>query len=66
MMNEDYLLSIIADIQKNKSHTVPNIALRDEIMVRLYSDMKQCLNGLLKTDKITYSRTLNSWGVAVK
>lgn len=67
-MNEEYLLGIIATIEKSKGDgsIAPTYALREEIISKIFEDMRQCLEKLLQTDKIKYSRTLNSWAVQIK
>lgn len=64
-MNEGYLLAVISDIECNKAeiNVMPKAALREEIMARIYEDMRQSLNALLKANKIKYHATLNSWAV---
>lgn len=64
-MNEEYLLAVIADIEHDKAkiNVLPTAALREEIMARIYEDMRQSLNALLKANKIKYHATLNSWAV---
>ena len=67
-MNEDYLLNIIRTIEDNHKaqHIVPSYALKNEIMERIYDDMRSTLGSLLKSGKIEYHKTLNSWAVDVK
>ena len=67
-MNEDYLLSIIKNIEsEHKSqHIEPSYALKNEIMERIYDDMRSTLGSLLKNGKIEYHRILNSWAVEAK
>lgn len=67
-MNEDYLLNIIRTIEsKHKAqHIVPLYASKNEIMEKIYDDMRSALGLLLKNGKIEYHKTLNSWAVEQK
>jgi hypothetical protein len=67
-MNEDYLLSIIKTIESGHKaqHIEPSYASKNEIMGRIYDDMRTTLGSLLKNGKIEYHRTLNSWAVEAK
>lgn len=67
-MNENYLLNIIANIGEKKADigVAPRAALREEIMAQIYEDMRQSLGALLKSQKIIYHRTLNSWSVEIR
>ena len=67
-MNEDYLLNIIRTIEsEHKAHHIePSYALKNEIMERIYDDMRSTLGSLLKSGKIEYHKTLNSWAVEAK
>ena len=67
-MDEDYLLSIIRNIESGhkSQHIEPSYALKNEIMERIYDDMRSTLGSLLKSRKIEYHKTVNSWAVDVK
>lgn len=67
-MDEDYLLSIIRNIEDGHKarHIEPSYALKNEIMERIYDDMRSTLGSLLKRGKIEYHKTLNSWAVEAK
>ena len=67
-MNEDYLLNIIRIIESEHKaqHIEPSYALKNEIMERIYDDMRSTLGSLLKSEKIEYHKTLNSWAVEAK
>ena len=67
-MNEDYLLSIIKNIEYGHKtrHIVPSYAAKNEIMEQIYDDMRSALGSLLKNGKIEYHKTLNSWAVEQK
>ena len=67
-MDEDYLLNIIRIIEDNHKaqHIVPSYAAKNEIMEQIYDDMRSALGSLLKSGKIEYHRTLNSWAVEQK
>lgn len=67
-MNEDYLLSIIKNIESEHKaqHIDPSYASKNEIMEQIYDDMRSALGSLLKSGKIEYHRTLNSWAVEQK
>ena len=67
-MDEDYLLSIIKNIEDGHKarHIAPSYALKNEIMERIYDDMRSTLGSLLKSRKIEYHKTVNSWAVDVK
>lgn len=67
-MDEDYLLNIIRTIEDNHKaqHIVPSYASKNEIMERIYDDMRNALGSLLKNGKIEYHKTLNSWAVEQK
>ena len=67
-MNEDYLLNIIRNIEDSHKaqHIAPSYASKNEIMERIYDDMRSALGSLLKRGKIEYHRTLNSWAVDQK
>ena len=62
-MNEDYLLNIIRNIESEHKaqHIEPSYALKNEIMERIYDDMRSTLGSLLNSGKIEYHKTLNSW-----
>lgn len=66
-MDKEYLLKVIRNItaEKDGKNIVPDFALREEIMKRIYTDMRQCLQELLKDKAITYNRTISSWAVKV-
>ena len=67
-MNEDYLLNIIRNIESehNAQNIEPSYAFKNEIMERIYNDMRSTLGTLLKSGKIEYHKTLNSWAVEEK
>ena len=67
-MDEDYLLNIIRIIEDNHKaqHIVPSYAAKNEIMEQIYDDMRSTLGSLLKSGKIEYHKTLNSWAVEAK
>lgn len=64
-MDEEYLLGVIADIEKQKDekHVLPRVAMREDIMGQIYKEMQDCLARLLQKKKINYHKTLNSWSV---
>ena len=67
-MDEDYLLNIIRTIESEHKaqHIMPSYASKNEIMEQIYDDMRSTLGSLLKSGKIEYHKTLNSWAVDVK
>lgn len=67
-MNEEYLLEIIRTIEGGNSikHISPSYASKNDIMQRIYEDMRIALGSLLKQGKIDYHKTLNSWAVEEK
>lgn len=67
-MSEEYLLSVIANIeeQHHQQHLMLTYAMKQEIMARIYEDMRNVLGILMANDKIDYHKTLNSWGVELK
>lgn len=67
-MNEEYLLEVIRTIEGGNSikHISPSYASKNDIMQRIYEDMRIALGSLLKQGKIDYHKTLNSWAVEEK
>lgn len=67
-MNEEYLLEVIWTIEGGNSikHISPSYASKNDIMQRIYEDMRIALGSLLKQGKIDYHKTLNSWAVEEK
>lgn len=67
-MDEDYLLNIIKNIESGHKaqHIEPFYASKNEIMERIYDDMRSTLGSLLKSGKMEYHKTLNSWAVEAK
>lgn len=67
-MNEEYLLEVIRSIEgeHDVDHVQPSYASKNDIMQRIYEDMRIALGSLLKQGKIGYHRTLNSWAVEEK
>ena len=67
-MDKNYLLSIIKNIESEHKaqHIEPSYASKNEIMERIYDDMRSTLGSLLKSGKIEYHKTLNSWAVEAK
>lgn len=67
-MNEEYLLEVIRTIEGENSikHISPSYASKNDIMQRIYEDMRIALGSLLKQGKIDYHKTLNSWAVEEK
>lgn len=67
-MNEEYLLEVIRTIEGGNSikHISPSYASKNDIMQRIYEDMRIALGSLLKQGKIDYHKTLNSWAVEKK
>lgn len=67
-MDEDYLLNIIRTIESEHKaqHIMPSYASKNEIMEQIYDDMRSALGSLLKSGKIEYHKTLNSWAVEAK
>ena len=64
-MNEDYLYNIIRDIENEKKSQkiFPSYASKNEIMSKIYEDMRRSLSKLLVDKRISYHATLNSWAV---
>lgn len=67
-MNEEYLLEVIRTIEGGNSikYISPSYASKNDIMQRIYEDMRIALGSLLKQGKIDYHKTLNSWAVEAK
>ena len=67
-MNEEYLLEVMRTIEGGNSikHISPSYASKNDIMQRIYEDMRIALGSLLKQGKIDYHKTLNSWAVEEK
>lgn len=64
-MNEDYLYNIIKGIEEGKKtqNISPSYASKNEIMSKIYEDMRQSLSKLLADKRINYHTTINSWAV---
>ena len=59
-MTKEYVLSVIADIQRNKKGKHPDYAMMNEISERVLNDMRQTLRDMTHDGLIDYHLTINS------
>lgn len=59
-MMQEYLSSVISDIQQSKKDIKPDYAMMNEIAERVLNDMRQTLRDMTHAGLIDYHVTLNS------